>query len=226
MSYNIYCEVNSMLELKEYFSFRKQCKNAKGWNFLDRRVIREIYFGRKDIPDQWENTTGKKYLPLKSEKGIIYQMVREGRSEEIFLNQIRYQKGYYYQNSIRLTKEQCRKILDGDIDWMKDYEDTLLYDFYFHSLHNNVVYLKMTELIREDYLQPEQQYHISMNISRRELTGQKHLFLADSLEGKEMVKENEVQMVLRKEKKIPKSIIEIMEVPQLSESCDSQLRCS
>ena len=223
MSYEIYCEVNSTLNLQEYFSFRKQCREAGQWDIQERKIIREIYFGRKndrdDYRDKKMDVREEESLLTKNEKGVIYQMVMEGRSEEIFMNQIRYRNGNYYKNTSKITREQCRMILEGEIDWMKEQEDALLYEFYFHSLYNNMVFLKMTESIREIYELPEKNYHISMDISRKETCEKKEQFLNERILAKETLREDEIQMVLRKEKKIPKSIIEIMKAPQIPMAC-------
>ena len=54
----------------------------------------------------------------------------------------------------RITEEECRKILDGDIGWMKDHSESLLQEMYAKMTYQRLKPRVLVSYVREPYIYP------------------------------------------------------------------------
>lgn len=64
--------------------------------------------------------------------------------DQIFLQMKYIQRGITYKRLSKLTKEECRKILEGDIEWMQQSRNKLIRDFY---LEVKINYLRPASIV-------------------------------------------------------------------------------
>lgn len=75
--------------------------------------------------------------------------VKNGAEDQIFLEKKYIQNGLYYKKCAKLTREECEKILEGKLDWMKNHKKELLADFYRQATLNNLCPGRITDYQRE-----------------------------------------------------------------------------
>lgn len=75
--------------------------------------------------------------------------VKEGEEEKIFLEKKYIQNGLHFKSSLRISKEECLKILKGDLEWMRGHKRDLLADFYLQITLNHLSPGYLTEYEKE-----------------------------------------------------------------------------
>ena len=68
---------------------------------------------------------------------------------EIYLEKKFIQGDIHFKKCAKLTKEECDRILRGDIDWMKDHKKGLFSDFYRQVSLNHLSPGRVTDYERE-----------------------------------------------------------------------------
>jgi hypothetical protein len=67
----------------------------------------------------------------------------------------------------KLTKEQCRDILEGDIEWMKDSEKPVLNELYYKMKHQQLKPRTIVDYLREAYVLKAGNVRVTMDKSIR-----------------------------------------------------------
>lgn len=75
--------------------------------------------------------------------------VKEGKEEKIFLEKKYIQNGLHFKSSLKISREECLKILEGDLEWMKGHKRDLLADFYLQITLNHLSPGYLTEYEKE-----------------------------------------------------------------------------
>ena len=78
-----------------------------------------------------------------------YLCVKNGDESQIFLEKKYIQNGLYYKKCAKLTREECQKIMDGNLEWMKNHKKELVADFYRQATLNTLYPGRITDYQRE-----------------------------------------------------------------------------
>ena len=79
-----------------------------------------------------------------------YYLCMKNRDEkQIFLEKKYTQNGLYFKKCVKLTRAECEKILNGDLEWMKNHRKELLADFYLQATLNSLYPGRITDYQRE-----------------------------------------------------------------------------
>lgn len=102
---------------------------------------------------QMEKYTLKKLKFIGNESqaaGAAYALcVKNGDGEKIFLEKKYTQNGLHFKSGLKMSKEECQRILNGDLEWMKGQKGDLLEDFYRQITLNHLCPGYLTEYERE-----------------------------------------------------------------------------
>ena len=75
--------------------------------------------------------------------------VKNYDKNQIFLEKRYVQNGLNYKKCVKVTEEECQKIMDGDLEWMKNHRKELLADFYRQATLNSLYPGRVTDYERE-----------------------------------------------------------------------------
>ena len=79
-----------------------------------------------------------------------YYLCMKNRDEsQIFLEKKYMQNGLYFKKCAKLSREESEKLLNGDLEWMKNHRKELLADFYRQATLNSLYPGRITEYRRE-----------------------------------------------------------------------------
>lgn len=79
----------------------------------------------------------------------FYLCVKNQDEKEIYLEKKFQQNGIYFKKCAKLTREECDRILSGDIEWMKNHKKALFTDFYRQVSLNHLSPGRITDYERE-----------------------------------------------------------------------------
>lgn len=147
------------------------------------RVKKSILEGKEKV--RWHKYILRK-LRFASEAG------REGREEEsipkfylcliiqdgskLYIEKKYQQNGIYFKCCEEITEEQCRNILNGNVEWMKTDKNSLFREFYFQYTLNKIRPWHVTEYDRETAIHIHGEYLIFNRNIRRIAGGVTDLF--------------------------------------------------
>lgn len=91
------------------------------------------------------------FLGSSQQKAVAsyYLCVKNHDESQIFLEKKYVQNGLYYKKCAKITREECEKIIKGDLNWMKNHRKELLADFYRQATLNNLYPGRVTDYQRE-----------------------------------------------------------------------------
>lgn len=133
----LFQEQEILLDQVEYKSFYKKMyeRNAKidlGIVKSDTKEVCEIYFDSS-------------YIPEMQPEQFMLAMEQKGKRKSFILKRKNKIGRYESEKSVKISKEQYRKILQGSLDWMKQSGKTLLNEFYFKT---KLFHYKISKIIK------------------------------------------------------------------------------
>ncbi len=134
------------------------------------------------------------------DKSQYYLCRKQGDRLEIYLEKKNVQGNLVCKQIETVTEEESRRILEGDITWMKEDERPLVRDFYLQSVLNGLEYSHMMEFVREVFHYEKQDYVVFDKAVRRQVGD---YFL-------ECLFEDDVQVRVRRAKTIPRYILNML----------------
>lgn len=197
MAYGIYSERYEDMNLNKYQKFvtnlalRQDCR------------IRESICTRKLIY--------QKPQEKKSDDNLEYQIImRNGDTRHMHLVARRKQDGAICKKSVWLLKEDCERILEGDIEWIKKENNLALYDFYYYLKEAGATPQLMTESISQIFDFPHSNNCVLAQTSKRLLHATPEDFFVKKLSGTELIKPGKIHMIYRTEHLFPEGAMQMM----------------
>lgn len=91
------------------------------------------------------------FLGAGSQKAVAryFLCVKNHDENQIFLEKKYVQNGLHYKKCAKLTREECERIMAGDLEWMKNHRKELLADFYRQATLNSLYPGRVTDYRRE-----------------------------------------------------------------------------
>lgn len=171
-----YAESNSITE--ERYQEMKRTLVINGTRDLDAFHLRKLEF----LGSGQQKAIARYFLCVKSND-----------ENQIFLEKKYIQNGLHYKKCTKITKEECQKIMAGDLEWMKNHRGELLADFYRQTTLNNLYPGRVTDYQREMYRCRKGEYvTFTTSIERgvgqcRDLFGEPEMKISCLDEGKVLV---------------------------------------
>lgn len=74
---------------------------------------------------------------------------KNGEEGQIFLEKKYIQNGLHFKSTLKISREECEKILNGELEWMKGHSSDLLADLYLQITLNHLSPGYLTEYEKE-----------------------------------------------------------------------------
>ncbi|MFA9378587.1 MAG: VTC domain-containing protein [Lachnotalea sp.] len=129
MKYIMYNEENSVIHYDEYEEIKDKI-TYKYMNFGRETIVRKVKFVEDKFKLSSEDDIQNKpafSLCMKLDGEFSYYLEKKSRQNEMI-----------YKTFINLTKDDCIKILNRDIDWIKNSKKPLVKEFYLYLTINNL----------------------------------------------------------------------------------------
>lgn len=132
MRYTMYYEENDTIDDEKY-------------DLLKQRLLLE------QPKKKFESYTIKKQRFVGGEEGApdYFLCIKNDDDSQIYMEKKYKQNGIFYKKCEKMTREECEKLLKGDIEWMKNHKKLLFADFYLQSTLNYLSPGPMTIYERE-----------------------------------------------------------------------------
>lgn len=134
MRYTTYREEREQLATDRYDEMKEAIQRACPKQRFEEYTVRKLQFAgasqAESIPD-------------------FYLCIKNNDDNRIYLEKKFTQGGLKYRACVKLTREECERILSSDIEWMKAHKKLLLRDFYLQITLNNLSPAYLTEYIGE-----------------------------------------------------------------------------
>lgn len=134
MKYMTYYEQRNTITVGKYQQMRQNMMANEQQYQMERYTLRKLKF----IGNESQTARADYSLCIKNED-----------EEKIFLEKRYIQNGMHFKSSLRISKGECEKILEGDLEWMKGHKRDLLADFYLQITLNHLSPGYLTEYERE-----------------------------------------------------------------------------
>lgn len=184
---------------KERYQLLKQELLTKNENArLEKYSLRKL---------QFIGNTGQEAMP-----GYFLCMRNQDESQ-IYLEKKYMQGGIYYKKSLVLTKEECTRILKGDLEWMKEHKEKILAEFYLQIVLNHLSPGYLTQYERERvYSQKSECVTFSKSIKRA--VGTMNSLLEEPQMYISCLDSEKIQAAYRKEAKLPDVICNMLQIQE------------
>jgi hypothetical protein len=155
------------------------------------------------------------FIGNSSQKAIpnYYLCLRDKDENQIYLEKKYIQGGIYYKRCLKLSKEECSRILMGDLEWMKNHKKALLAEFYLQVTLNHLSPGYMTEYEREMVHCKKEGYVTFFKSIKRAVGTTNHLF-EDPEFFISCLDHGKVLVTYKKAAKLPDVISSMIQVPE------------
>lgn len=196
MAYGIYYERYEDMSLNKYRKFMINLALRQDCEMLESVYTRKLIY--------------QKPQEKKMEDSLEYQIImKDGDTKHMHLVARRKQDGAICKKSVWLLKEDCERILNGEIDWIKEENNVALYDFYYY-LKEGYQPQRMTESKSQILDFPGSNHCILIQTSKRLLETSPEDFLVKKLDGQELIKPGKVHIIYRTEYTFPEGAMRMM----------------
>ena len=196
MAYGIYYERYEDMSLNKYQKFMINLALRQDCEMLESVYTRKLIY--------------QKPQEKKMEDSLEYQIImKNGDTKHMHLVARRKQDGAICKKSVWLLKEDCERILNGEIDWIKEENNVALYDFYYY-LKEGYQPQRMTESKSQILDFPGSNHCILIQTSKRLLETSPEDFLVKKLDGQELIKPGKVHIIYRTESTFPEGAMRMM----------------
>lgn len=196
MAYGIYYERYEDMSLNKYQKFMINLALRQDCEMLESVYTRKLIY--------------QKPQEKKMEDSLEYQIImKNGDTKHMHLVARRKQDGAICKKSVWLLKEDCERILNGEINWIKEENNVALYDFYYY-LKEGYQPQRMTESKSQILDFPGSNHCILIQTSKRLLETSPEDFLVKKLDGQELIKPGKVHIIYRTEYTFPEGAMRMM----------------
>ena len=134
MKYSTYYEERNTITVEKYQTMKQKMLANEQQYRMERYTLRKLKF----IGNESQAAQAEYSLSMKN-----------GEEEQIFLVKKYIQNGIHFKSSMKISKEECQKILNSDLEWMRGHKKELLADFYLQITLNHLSPGYLTEYERE-----------------------------------------------------------------------------
>ena len=134
MRYMTYYEERNTITVGKYQQMKQNLMNNGQQYQMEKYTLRKLRFiGNESQTDRAD-----------------YSMcIKNGNEEQVYLEKKYVQNGLYFKHCEKITRDECTKILNGDLEWMKGHNKELLSDFYLQITLNHLSPGYLTEYEKE-----------------------------------------------------------------------------
>lgn len=141
------------------------------------RVKKSIVQGREKVnwfqyilrKLRFASETGKEGKEEESIPKFYLCWIKRG-SHRLYLEKKYQQNGVHFKNCEEMTEEECKSILAGKVEWMKNHKKEIFRDFYLQYTLNKIRPWHVTEYERETIVNSRGEY-LTLNHSIRRIAG-------------------------------------------------------
>lgn len=202
MKYTMYKEENSLINYDEYENMKdKIINNYK--NIGRETVVRKVKFVENKYKLSREDDIENKpsfSLCMKIDGEFTFYLEKKSRLNEII-----------YKAFINLTKDECFKILNRDIEWIKNSKKSLLNEFYLYLTINNLEPSTVMEYRRSVFEKPGK-YCIVFNEEIRRAMDKSAGLLDESIQMFDCLSCDKIVMSYKKLVNIPRALNNILHI--------------
>lgn len=198
MEYMSYYEEINKIQRADYEKIKKQMLESHTKNF-QAITIRKIEFVNVAGYLSAENDLPRYYICMKNRNEDFIYIEKKGRLNNAV-----------YKNCLNISKEECKKILAGEIEWMKDSSQLLLNDVYRQITINGMELGGMKDYFREVY-QCSKDKRMVFDTRIQRIMGKEIQFFEDDGMRVDCLFENHVKLSYRRDKTIPRMIANMMQ---------------
>lgn len=199
MAYGIYYERCENMSLKKYEKLK--------FSLLKRNDC------HVEFPVHTRKITYQNPNDRKTEDKVVYRIVMKNKdAHHLHLTAEMKTEGQVCRKAVWLLKEDCIRILDGDIEWMKEMEDAVFYDFYYQIRYGGYRPIEVTEVTSHFYYFPKQNYTVILETSKKKSDQPAEQFFSDNWSGEEQQKTGRVRAIYRREQILPKQTEEFLNI--------------
>ena len=141
----------------------------------------------------------------------FFLCVKNQDENEIYLEKKFIQGDIHFKKCAKLTKEECDRILRGDIDWMKDHKKGLFSDFYRQVSLNHLSPGRVTDYEREMLKGKKESYVTFSKKIERAVGRTRDLFEVPEFT-LSCLDEGKVLVTYKKEAILPAVLVTIMQI--------------
>ncbi|MDY3918985.1 MAG: hypothetical protein SOZ59_08305 [Candidatus Limivivens sp.] len=146
-----------------------------------------------------------------------YLCVKNRDENEIFLEKKYQQNGIHFKKCARLTREECDRILRGDVEWMKSHKKSLFMDFYRQVSLNHLSPGRVTDYERE-MLKCRKEGYVTFTRRIDRATGQTKSLFTEPEFLIPCLDEGKVLVTYKKEAILPAVLVSIMQIQEDKET--------
>lgn len=173
MKYVTYREDNVTVNEEKCERVKKNIVQGNGKVKWYQYILRKLRFSSEAGKDgQDRESIPRFYLCLLREKNKKIRLYLEKKYQ---------QNGVYFKACEEVTEEECRKIMDGKVEWMKNHKKQIFQDFYLQYTLNKIRPWHVTEYERETAVYPHGEYLTFNKKIRRIVGGVTDLFDEESI---------------------------------------------
>ncbi|MBU9725318.1 VTC domain-containing protein [Diplocloster modestus] len=203
MKYTTYYEDSCMIGYSGYEQMKAMVERENPNGILEHVKVRKLKFENTEIENQ--RLAGDEGIPLYS---ICLKNLDENR---LYLEKKSRQNQVTYKSYTKLTREECEKILNGDVEWMKTHKKSLCRDFYLQYTINNLRPTRVREYEREIGKCKDNNY-ITFNLNIRTALDKNVDLFAEEIDMMDCLSEDKVAVSYKKETKIPRVIANVLHI--------------
>jgi|GEM_PF-879974 len=153
----------------KYFTYYEESTEIsyyKYMKFINRRYNSEDKVEGKGARKEFTVRKMKFFNPAESiltqrtDLPKYYMTIRDSSSKHVYLEKKTVQNELTYKASAKITREECDKILNKDIAWMKNHKDDVVRDFYLQLSINGIRPGYITDYRREVFRVNKKDYII------------------------------------------------------------------
>lgn len=134
MEYSTYYEERNTITVGKYRKMQQKMLENEPQYRMEKCTLRKLKF------------IGNESQAAQAEYSICMKNREEG---QIFLVKKYTQNGLHFKSSLKISKEECQRMLNSDLEWMRGHKKDLLADFYLQITLNHLSPGYLTEYEQE-----------------------------------------------------------------------------
>ncbi len=145
MKYTTYQEEDQIISRTDYINERNKVNKSDDNESINTTILRILLFDSKNNNFEDENIL----IGREQNKDIYCICIRNQNLNEIYLEKKGNRNGVIYKTFVLITREECEKILTGEIEWLKNHEIQIFNDLYLQITINQLIPKTIVDYKRE-----------------------------------------------------------------------------
>ncbi|MDO5423585.1 MAG: hypothetical protein Q4F41_07665 [Eubacteriales bacterium] len=200
-----------------YTTYYEECENITEERYGELKCLLEASEPKKKFQSfhlrklEFRGANVQKAVPQ------FYFCVKNRDEKEIYLEKKYQQNGIYFKKCAQLTREECDRILRGDVEWMKSHKKGLFNDFYRQVSLNHLSPGRVTDYDRE-MLKCKKEGYVTFIKRIDRATGQAKSLFEEPEFLIPCLDKGEVLVTYKKEVLLPAVLVSVMQIQEDKES--------